>query len=57
MEIKTKFDISQTVTITAINQPGSICKIQIDGKNLYYEVSYWWEGQLRFVMLEEDELK
>jgi hypothetical protein len=57
MEIKTAFDINQKVTIMAINQPGTICKIQLDGNNVFYEVSYWWEGQLRFVMLDASELK
>ena len=56
MVINTKYDIGQVVRIIDIDQPGRITKIIQDGKNLFYEVSYWWEGQLRFVSLDEEEL-
>jgi hypothetical protein len=57
MIIETKFDMDQVVIIKEINQVGQICKIIQDGKNLFYEVCYWWEGQLKFVSLYERELK
>lgn len=56
MEIKTKYDINQYVMIPDISQSARVSKIIQDGKNLFYEVSYWWEGQLRFVTLDEDEI-
>lgn len=57
MNIQTKFDIDQVVYIKAIDCPGQVCKIIQDGRNLFYEVSYWWEGQLKFVSLSEGEIR
>lgn len=56
MDIHTKYEIGQYVKIKAVDLFARISKITIDGKNLFYEVSYWFEGQLKFVNLEEDEI-
>jgi hypothetical protein len=57
MNILTKYDITQPVLIKAIEMPGSVSKIIVDGKNLFYEVAYWAECQLKFVTLDEEEIE
>lgn len=55
--IDNKFNIGQKVKIIDIDQPGRVSKIEQDWKNLWYEVQYWWEGQLKFVKLSEEEIE
>jgi hypothetical protein len=57
MNLHTKFDINQEIIIKALDCPGRVSKIVLDGKNLFYEVQYWFEGQLKFVTLDEDEIR
>ena len=46
-----------TVVISAIDQPGKIIEIIICGKNLYYKIEYWWQGEVKTVSLYESELR
>lgn len=57
MIIKTKFDIGQHLKIIGIDQPTTIIAIKQDGKDLFYECKYWWNGELKFVWLSESEIE
>ena len=57
MELQTKYDIGQDVIIQGLKSSGRVSKIILDGKNLMYEVYYWFDGNLRFVTLGEDDLE
>lgn len=50
-----KFDIGQTVIITAISNPARVIGYKLDGKNTYVQVSYWLDGKIFDIYLDEDE--
>lgn len=57
MVIRTRFDIFQNVGIIPIdNHPATVESIIIDGKNIYYDVSYWIGKELKNCRMNEFEL-
>lgn len=57
MTVNLKFKIGDRVIIIDIDQPAKVVKIILDGNNFYFECCYWWEGQLKFVNLDETEIR
>lgn len=57
MKIETKFDMHQKVFIAANSfQACQIDKIILEGKNLFYGIFYWLNGELKTLNIEEGEL-
>lgn len=54
-----KFDywISDQVVIIAINQPGKVINVIVDGLNIIYLVQYWWEGKINEIKLDSEDLR
>lgn len=54
-----KFDywISDQVVIIAINQPGKVINVIVDGLNIIYLVQYWWEGKINEIKLDAEDLR
>jgi hypothetical protein len=52
-----KFYIGQPVIIAEIKTPARVIGYKLDGKNCYVHVSYWFEGRIQEVYLDEDECK
>ncbi len=57
MKIETKFDMHQRIWITEIETPGRIINIALKGKNLWYFIEYWLNGELKSVELNEEEIE
>ena len=57
MNIQTKYDIGQAVTILEIGLICRIIEIRQDGKNLWYKCQYWMEGKVYYVDMDEGELE
>lgn len=57
MTIQTKFDIGQRIRIKEISWPGTITQIRKDGKDLWYEVDYWSDMEMKCVTLSENEIE
>ena len=58
MRVTKDFDywINDRVVINAIDQPGKIIGIIIEGLNVVYDVQYWWEGKINEVKLDADDI-
>jgi hypothetical protein len=57
MVVRTRFDIDQTVGIIALkNYPANIHQIRIDGKNLFYDLDYWVDKELKVCSVSEHEI-
>jgi hypothetical protein len=58
MVITTKFDVFEKVGIVPLEGfPGRVFKIIQNGSDLWYDVDYWTEGQLKVVSLMECDLE
>ena len=51
------FSIGDRVMIQEISTPGKVRVCRRDKDGITYLVTYWWEGKLQEVWLNEDELK
>lgn len=56
MKFATKFDVFQRVRIAEIAIPATIVQIKYDGLSIFYNVEYWWNGDIKSVWLFEREL-
>ena len=57
MTIETKYAIGQVVFIDGLDWHRAwIDGIKISGKNTWYEVAYWWNGELKTVQLREEDI-
>jgi hypothetical protein len=54
--IETRYDIGQAVTLTAIKWPATVVAIELVGKNLLYNCSYWADFEQRFTKVAEEEI-
>jgi hypothetical protein len=57
MDVHFKFAVGAKVTIYEISATGIIRVARCDRGGNTYLVEYWWEGQLKEVVLTEDEIK
>lgn len=56
MIIETEFAIGSTVKIIALNYPARVSCIQISLRGLEIGVTYWHNGENKFVYLHPEEL-
>ena len=52
-----KFSVGEDVTIKEIEQPARIVSIIIEGKNVLYKVEYFWNGELKVLCQDENQLE
>jgi hypothetical protein len=58
VKIETKFDIWEKVSIIALDfHLGTVIEIKIDGNNFYYGIEYWYNGEIKTVHLNENEIE
>lgn len=58
MNVETKYDLRDMIKIKDLNAyPGRIEEIHIKENIVYYLISYWWEGEVKFINLREEELE
>jgi hypothetical protein len=57
MELHTKFDYGQKVTIKELNTPGKIVSIIYEGVAVIYKLEYWWNGETKICYQGEGEIK
>ena len=57
MVLTTKSDILDRVKIKEIDAPATVEEIRFDGLRINYLLEYWWEGNIKSVVLYENELE